>query len=355
MNAFGSGKSSAHALVIQIESGAARNYAISIKNGHLDGRPELLGTWDPTPYLLEPSGRRLVEELARRIKAIVTTTPKTIACVGLTLPGTLRGSSIIDGSSRLGVFDELDVTTECAKLGTPSTYVFHDAECRALGEVLYDTPSSSGSLPVDTFAFLLVDEGVGASFVINGRPYRGAGVAGHIGRLVVEPSGAFNTTFASRGTLEVFSARPWVSHNVVNEYLSEKGKVGAPSATSSAFRAAVEAAAESGNTRGITCKQLANGAASGDPIATAVLQDAAQYLSFAVNAIITIMNPPLLILGGEMISEIPGFFQMIVSHARRNAWAGSWNETTIKTATRGVDAQISGAAYLLPRAARGEF
>jgi predicted NBD/HSP70 family sugar kinase len=87
----------------------------------------------------------------------------------------------------------------------------------------------------------------------------------------------------------------------------------------------------------------------------AVLQDAAQYLSLAVNAIITILNPPLIKMGGGMICEVPEFFQTVVSLARRNAWAGAWNETTIEAATVGREAQIAGATYLLCRKIAGEL
>ncbi|MEP3072498.1 ROK family protein [Maricaulis sp.] len=309
-----------------------------------------LGSWDPRPFLTDQNGRRLFEEISRRLDQSAKQVGD-IHGVGLTLPGTLRGESILEGSSRLNIREEVDVTAQFKALGAPPTYVFHDAECMGLGEALSD--DNPKVLSHGTFALLLVDEGIGASFFIEGKPYRGAGVAGHIGRLVVEQQGTFNPTFASRGTLEVFAARPWVSQNVVNEYLCEKGKTGALAPTASSFRAAVDAAASGSMFRSLTFQQLADGLSSADPVATSVLTDAAQHLSIAMNAIITIMNPPLIVMGGGMILEIPGFYDLVVSHARRTAWAGSWNETTIKVARLGRDAQVNGAAYSLARALAG--
>jgi glucokinase len=312
-------------------------------------QPECLDSWDPQPFLTDSKGLRLLEEIARRIQTLRSRTHEQVDFLAFTLPGTLEGVSTIDGSSRLGIYDLIDVTAECSKLRIPPAYVFHDAECAAIGEIL------SGAVPNDTrlvpgeetFAYIVVDEGVGSSLFIAGHPYRGAGVAGHIGRLVMQPSGAFNPTFMSRGTLEVFAARPWVSQNVVNEYLAEKGKSGALPASSSSFRAAVEAASLRGNERKLTLQQLADGVNMRDPIVMTVLEEAAQCLSVAINAIITIVNPPLIMLGGGMISELPVFSQMLVSYARRNAWAGSWNETTIHITKCGRDAQILGAAHFL--------
>lgn len=340
---------SGNALVLQVESTEVTCHNVTLKAGRPDGFPVLEGSWDPRPFFTEANGLRFLEEAARRIRALASQSHRSIDYVAMTLPGTVEGTSTIEGSSRLGITTEVNVATECKRLGAPPTYVFHDVECLAIGEALSGViPTDESGVPAhQTFAYILVDEGVGASLFIDGRPYHGAGVAGHIGRLVMEPSGAFNPTFTSRGTLEGFAARPWISQNVVNEYLAERNKVGAISAAANPFRAAVDAAANSGSVHGLSFKQLAEGMTLRDPIATGVLQDAAHYLSIAINAVITIMNPPLIMLGGEVFSEIPEFAEMVMSHARRNAWAGSWNETTIHISTRGRHTQIAGAAHLL--------
>lgn len=353
-------KTNAQVLICQVEATIVRNYRAIIRAGHIDGQPKLVNSWDPQQFLSEPNGMRFLEELVRRLETPPGRSHSSdqVDFLAITLPGTLEGHSIIGGSSRLGIRDSVNVTTECKKLGAPPTYVFHDAECRAVGEILsgaVPTNVASGKAAYDTFAYIIVDEGVGACLFIDGRPYRGAGVAGHLGRLVMEPSGTFNPAFTSRGTLEVFAARPWVSQNVVNEYLAEKGKTGAPSPASNPFRAAVEAAAEPGHERRLTFRQLAEGLGLRDPLVTAVLQEAALYLSMAINAVITIMNPPLIMLGGGMISDLPEFSSMVISYARRNAWAGSWNETTIHVAGSGHGPQIAGTAHLLMKVMAGEM
>jgi len=338
-----------YALIVQIEATEVCAYKtpISLESGV--GELSVEEKWDPRAFLTEPNGVRLFEELARRTRNTIAKNPRAaLACLGLTLPGTLEGVSVISGSSRLGIWESVDVTSECERHGLPPVFVFHDVESLAVGEALtLDGSSGVSATPPVTFAYILVDEGVGSALIIDGRPYRGAGVAGHIGRLLVEPRGAFNPTFTSRGTLELFVARPWVSQSVVNEYLAEKDKHGALDRTASAFRAVVDTAAARGRGHDLTVAQLANGIRLKDPIVTAVLDEAAQYLSLAINAIITIMNPPLIYLAGEMITELPGFSDQVLSYARRNSWAGSWNETTIRITRTGRQTQITGAAKLL--------
>lgn len=337
-------KANGNALVLQVEQTRVASFKVPLRSGEVDGVPVHVQSWDPRPSLTDPSGVRLIEEIVRRTRL---SGQPSVDYIAISMPGTIDGTSTIEASSRLNISHAVDVASLCKKLGAPPTYVFHDVESLAKGE------ARSGALPShitqsgrETFAYILIDEGVGASLFIDGRAYRGAGVAGHIGRLVLEPSGAFNPAFESRGTLEVFAARPWVSQNVVNEYLAEKGKTGAI-ATASQFRDLVDAAYRKDKRDSLTFQQLADGAHARDPIVLGVLHDAAHYLSVAINAVITIMNPPLIMLGGGMITEIPEFPTMVISYARRNAWAGSWNETTIHIASAGRIAQVSGAAHLL--------
>jgi len=288
----------------------------------------------------------LVEELARRVKTACKGV--TIDAVAITIPGTVEGNSVVSGSSRLGIHDSIDFTAELHTCGLPPSYVFHDAECLALGEARHGMHKDLPSLAPhkENFAYVLIDEGIGCSLFLDGRVHRGAGVAGHLGRLVVQPNGLYNPTFSSRGPLEVFSSRPWISHNIVAEYLSEKDKREMGSNISDTFRTAVAAAA-TGDWHGLTVNHIADGMRSRDPIVISVLQDAAQYLSIAINAIITIVNPPTIILGGSMIQDLPDFAESVLSTSRRHAWAGSWNETDIRIASLGRNGQVLGAVELI--------
>ena len=102
--------------------------------------------------------------------------------------------------------------------------VFHDVECLALGEDMHGEPDGSGIGEGKTLVYIFADEGVGSKTIIDGKTYRGAGIAGTIGRLTVQPDGSYFRELAARGPLEVFSSRPWISENLVAMYLSERDK-----------------------------------------------------------------------------------------------------------------------------------
>jgi glucokinase len=234
--------------------------------------------------------------------------------------------------------------------GLNPSKLLHDTECLAIGEARYgalkdDPDIISGE---EEFALVYADEGVGTTLFINGKPHNGAGCAGRIGRLVVAPDGPYNRTFACRGPLELFASRPSVSTNIVGEYLAEQGKSGESSAGDRAFRAAVGVAAQ-GDWSELSFEQIAQGVESRDPLAVTVIEEASQYLGLAIHSVLTVVHPPAIVLGGGMLERIPTFADSVTSHARRFSYPLAWNQTTIRLAKLGREAQGLGAAELLIR------
>jgi len=337
-------------LVLNLEAAAVSQHLVDIATDGSVLEPETLASWNPSPYLTDRNGLRLIEEISRRTKAICSDQRPPVDAIAITLPGTIEEHAIVTGSSRLGIHSAADFGSELRARDLAACYLFHDVECLALGEARYGKHQDADALVTakENFAYVFVDEGIGSCLFLDGRIHRGAGVAGHLGRMVVQPNGAYDRRFSSRGPLEVFASRPGVSTNIVAEYLSEKDKREAGGTTNTAFRAAVATAA-TGEWTALSISHIRDGIRARDPIVTTVLEDAAQYLSIAINAIITIVNPPLILLGGAMIEQLPEFAASVTSASRRHAWAGSWNETDLRVASLGRRAQTLGAAEHLRR------
>jgi glucokinase len=309
---------------------------------------ELLEEWDPSKYLTDDDGIRLVEELIRRIRLAWKKSTKVSDGIVLTLPGTISRNQEIVSSSRLGIHKPLNICQFISgELAIPCR-VFHDLECVAIG---HTNPVGEGrshsETENETLVYVFVDEGVGSKIIIGGKTHTGAGVAGTLGRLTVQPDGAYFKQLAARGTLEVFSSRPWVSHNLVAMYLSEVDKAMNPPAEiiDSPFRRALGIAA-SGDWEGIDYQQIADGVNANDPIASSVLDVAARYLGFALNSIITILHPHSIILGGAMMTEVPNFASQSINYARQLSWPLAWNQTNIVVSSMGRESQIVGALNL---------
>lgn len=339
-------------VVLAVETNFVIPAVVKVSGDTISDYGPKISKWDCSKYLDDRTGVRLVEELLRRTRILISSLGKIPDGIAVTLPGTLDGNSTVLRSTRLGIREPVNVSDTFRKGNAPPCFVFHDTECLGLGEAIHGALKDveKGPQGKHTFAYVFVDEGVGSTLFIEGKAYKGSGSAGHIGRLVVDPDGQYNPTFFSRGSLEVFSSRPWVSSNIVREFLAQKGKHVEEGEGDKDFRNAILIASEREDKwTALTYSVLAEGLQARDPLAVSVIEDAAKYLGLAINCIITIVNPPAIILGGEMIAQLPGFDESIVSYARRFSWRLAWNRTTIKRATLARQAQILGAAEMLRR------
>jgi predicted NBD/HSP70 family sugar kinase len=311
----------------------------------------LFKRWDPSPYLTDASGARLLEEIGRQVRLSWHARPQKPSGVALTLPGTLDGSEAILSSRRLGIRETCAVAEELRSALEVPCRAFHDVECLAVGENRQSTRRSD--VAGETFVYVFVDEGVGSKTLIDGKAFLGAGVAGTLGRLTVQPDGSYYQALAARGPLEVYSSRPWVSENLVSMYLSEHDKKAVPghdeeNLEDTRFRRALRAAA-GGDWRGLDYAHIADGAANHDPIAAAVLEVAARYLGLAINSILTVLHPHRIVLGGAMITDIPEFANQVIGYARRYSWPLAWNSTDVSVSFLGRQAQVLGAMELWTR------
>jgi predicted NBD/HSP70 family sugar kinase len=211
-------------LVIAIEASSVTQCLATTKTGKGVPSVEPLPSWDLRKYTDDPSGRRLFEEVGRRCLAQLAPNKTKVECVAICMPGSIQGEAHLSRSSRINVLAPIDVGQLFRDLNLPRTVLLRDVDCLAIGQHAISAPEDMEK-PAD-HVYLLVDEGVGSSIFINGKSYRGAGHAGPIGRLIVEPNGAYNPSFRSHGPLEVFVGRPWISENIVNQLLTENAKNG---------------------------------------------------------------------------------------------------------------------------------
>jgi glucokinase len=332
-------------LVVVVESTGAQHSTVHYKRGIAAIEQAHDTQWDCAQYFDDPTGVRLVEEIIRRSRVHIADSGQQPDAIAITLPGSIEDASRVARSTRLGILQPVDISKIFDERGMPRCLVLHDVECMALGEARHGALRqvqgiSSGH---ESFTFVFADEGIASTHYIDGKFYRGAGSAGRIGRLVVLPDGSYSRTFRSRGPLEMYAARPWVSTNIVGELLAEQDKTGEPTTGDRAFRTTVSTVAQ-GDWSRLTFKQIAQGISTNDPVAVTVIEEAARFLGMAIHSIIIVAHPPAIVLGGGMITELPGFSQSVISHARRFTYDVAWNRTAILPAALGREAQILGAA-----------
>lgn len=270
----------------------------------------------------------------------------------ISLPGTIEGNDTILSSSRLKIYDRFKVA-EFLKRHQINSALFHDVEAMAWGELHLASSNNSELEKSGTLALILVDEGVGSKFIIDGKTHIGAGVAGTISRLVVQPEGAFFSKLLSRGNLEVYTSRPWISQTIVENFNSLSEKVSSRDNISEQYkmyeRKLAALSKEKNNWLNLSFDDIKEGIDIGHPCCEKAVSLAEKYIGRAIHSIMTILNPHEIVIGGGAIEKIPNFYENVVEVARDLSWPNCWNNTKIRRAMEGRLTQVYGSVVLSRR------
>ncbi|BCL38870.1 ROK family protein [Nostoc sp. MS1] len=207
------------------------------------------------------------------------------------------------------------------------TSVDNDANIAALGE--YRFGAGQG---YDSLFYITISTGVGGGWILNGKPWQGAGgMAGEIGHMVVDPAGPV-CLCGKRGCVERLASGPYMAQNAKNILQSqqESGNI---------LRRLVE------NDLNLLTGQIISQAASqGDSIAQAVLQKSAWALGVGIGNAANLINPQRFILGGSVTKAGDTWWNILQKTARETALPEVSLE--IIPAALGDDAPLWGAVAL---------
>lgn len=160
---------------------------------------------------------------------------------------------------------------------TVPVFVENDVNLLAMGESWLGAGQHAGNLVV-----MAVGTGIGAGIILNGRLYRGASeAAGEIGYIPPNIS-ALGRRYTGFGPLETIAAAP-----------------GLVSRAQSALQEDVVSLLHAANP--LDADAVYAAARMGDELACQVVAETVDYLSLAVAALAVVLNPELILLGGEMV------------------------------------------------------
>ena len=180
-------------------------------------------------------------------------------------------------------------------------YVENDVRAAAWGEYRFGVGRG-----VQSLIAVFVGTGVGSGAVVDGILLKGAGnAAGELGHTQVVPDG-----------LPCACGR----HGCVEAYASGRG-----------FARRLEAAL------------VARAAAAGDALARRIWDDAERYLGQAIGNYVTLLNPELLVLGGGVMTTVPGLAPALERQVRAHATVLS-RDVRVALAGLGDSSAIFGAA-----------
>jgi glucokinase-like ROK family protein len=233
---------------------------------------------------------------------------------GMGLPGPIEQSAGTVGSSAIlpGWIGMTAATEMRRRLDIP-VMVDNDANLGALAEAAFGAGRDAGDL-----IYLKVSSGIGAGLILNGRLYRGsAGLAGELGHVLVDPDGIV-CRCGNRGCLETVAA----TGALVDLLRRSHGE-------------------------DLTVDAMLEAARSGDLGCRRVIHDAGRALGHVVATLLNVLNPELLVVGGDLAGAGDLLLDGVRESVGRAALPEAARRAEVVAGVLGDRAQVLGALALV--------
>ncbi len=181
---------------------------------------------------------------------------------------------------------------------------------------------------VDHFVVVTVGRGVGAGIVVNGQFYRGAlGGAGELGHITLQKNG-LPCDCGKRGCLETLTSDPALVRQA---------------------RAAITLGEQTALTKtdSLTLEAIAAAAEAGDGLARRLLGEAGHWLGIGIAHLVNVLNPQMVIVGGEGVRAGEWRFGPMREAIRQHAFDGLADELEIIIEPSGDETWARGAACVV--------
>ncbi len=196
----------------------------------------------------------------------------------------------------------------------------NDANAAALGEFRYGAGKGTSSL-----VYLTVSTGIGGGIILDGKVWHGLkDGAGEVGHMTVMPDGPM-CGCGNRGCLEALASGPSIVCRALE--LLEKGR-------SSRLRGIQD----------LTAADVVRLALEGDQVAREVWDQAVAYLGLGIAAVITILAPERVVIGGGVTRAGDFLFDPLRREVRSRIKLVAVDSVPILPAALGPDVGILGAA-----------
>jgi glucokinase len=205
----------------------------------------------------------------------------------------------------------------------------NDANAQAFGEFRFGAGRGFSDM-----VFLTISTGIGAGIIINKSLYRGVtGTAGEFGHTIIEPDSELRCTCGNRGCLMAVACGMALPHLYKKKL--EEGMV-----------STLELSADFDYNK-VDGKLLKLGLDIDDPMSKAIILDSARYLGIGLYNIFQALNPPLIVLGGGLLSWGEFYLDQIRKTFYELTRDMMFDPVEIKVSEIGPDAGVIGAASLV--------
>ena len=213
-----------------------------------------------------------------------------------------------------------------SKIKIPS-YVDNDVNVMTMGEFYYGAGKGTKNM-----IGLTLGSGVGGGFILEGKIYRGAALAGgEIGHMPINVIGP-KCLCGGSGCMEVYVGNKYIIKRAIKE-IKGKGTI---------IKKLVK-----GKVRRITPKIIYEAAKQRDKIAIKILRDTGMYLGVCLSGVINLLNPEIIVIGGGVANAGRFIFNSVKETIKKRAMPLPAKTVRITKAKLGEDAGVIGAVALV--------
>jgi len=240
-----------------------------------------------------------------------------LLAMGVSYPGTINGAGRVTAVN-LGWFD-FPLAAKIRKVVDLPVFLSNESRTKLTAERWLGAAQNSSNC-----VYLMITSGVGVASIINGQVLFGRdGNAGEFGHAVIDPQARDRCNCGRRGCLEAIASSP----NIVRQYLEQTGR-------------------GQGRLSGDRVTEVFEKARAGDGAALAVLDRVGRHLGLALAHLVNLLNPELILLGGDMIHGSDLLLPRIQKHLSRNTLPTLLKGVEIKFSSLGPDIGLIGAASM---------
>ncbi len=277
------------------------------------------------PTIPEEGVDAVIGRMAALVMELAAEAGVSLTAVGVSSPGPLDyRTGVVIQSPNLGWRMVPLAERLSGKLGVP-VRVDHDANLAALAEWVVRAATATGP---DPLLYVTVSTGIGGGIVSGGRIFHGyRGAAGEVGHMTLLADGpACNC--GNRGCLEALASGTALAR------LGEERSVARQ--------------AQGPRRAPVTAADIARLDASGDPVATALVGEAARWLGIGLASMAVVLDPEVIVIGGGLVGLGPAFLEKAKDEMRSRLMPRAWEGDipAVEVARLGEDVSLVGAALL---------
>ncbi len=279
-----------------------------------------LGTEDTVRRLIAMT-ESLIEESCPKTEC------KAIQGIGIAVAGILdpsKGTVVL--ATNLG-WENVPIGPLLKEFFQCPVKVINDANAAALGEWL-----AGAGVGTKDVIYVTVSTGIGGGIISDGRLMLGStNSAAELGHISIDRNGP-SCACGNRGCIEVYASGSTIARRVREDIRSGEAR------TSTVLEMA------GGNPEHLTARHVTEAAQAGNEYAKDRLAEAGSALGMGLTAIIHLVNPEMIILGGGVSQSGRLLFEPMLDSVRRHGIPGMVSRVRFVTAKLGGDAGAVGAA-----------